>query len=389
VIDPFSGPFALQGEMLFRHIQAAAEEINSGGVLEGRRIQLEPLDSKGSPQEALIALKQAIDEDIQFVMQGVGAHIAHALTEAIAKHNQRNPSNAILYLNYSAPDPALTNEKCNFWHFRFDSHSDMKLEVLTTALARDMSIKRVYLINQDYSYGQRVARMSREMLSRKRPDIRIVGEELHPLGRIKDFTPYVAKIKTSGADTILTGNWGNDLSLLIRSGAEAGLQTTYFTMWANAPGNGQSIGPTGTGRVRNVANWYVNVPNNPLLNVYLAYKKKHGGDWLFPPTRTALQMLAESIRIGGSARPATVARFLEGMRFDAGWGEMWMRPEDHQLIQPLYIATLDRVGAPGVGCDFENSGYGWRIDMRFEPAETALPTTCKMQKPADHVARPH
>jgi branched-chain amino acid transport system substrate-binding protein len=373
----------LQGESSFRYIQMTVDEINASGVLSGRRFDIRPIDNKGNPQEALIALKHATDHDIRFVMQGVGAHIAHALTEAVAKHNEREPGRAVLYINYSAPDPALTNEKCNFWHFRFDSHSDMKLDALTTALARDPAIQRVYLINQDYSYGQRVARMSREMLARKRPDIRIVGDELHPLAKIKDFAPYVAKIKASGADTVVTGNWGNDLSLLIRAGYEAGLKTSYFTMWANILGMGQTIGVAGVGRVKNVANWYVNGPENRLERFYLAYKQKYGEDWLFTPSKTALEMLAQAIRMAGSPDPLNVARVLEDMRFEAGTGEVWMRPDDHQIVQALYVATLSRAGSPGVKYDFENSGFGWKVDARVEAAETALPTTCRMRKPDD------
>jgi branched-chain amino acid transport system substrate-binding protein len=316
-------------------------------------------------------------------MQGVGAHIAHALTEAISKHNDRHPGEAILFINYSAPDPALTNEKCNFWHFRFDSHSDMKLDALTTALAHDPTIQRVYLINQDYSYGQRVARKSREMLARKRPDIQVVGDELHPLAKVKDFAPYVAKIKATGADTILTGSWGNDLALLIRAGHEAGLKVGYFTMWANTLGMGHAIGVAGSGKVRNVANWYVNGPDNRLEKFYLAYRRQYGEDWLFTPSRTALAMLVRAMQMTDSADPLKLAGALENMRLDAGTGEVWMRPDDHQVVQTLYIATLARTGSPGVKYDFENSGFGWKVDVRVEASDTALPTTCKMRRPND------
>lgn len=382
LIDPFSGPFALQGETLLRHIQMAVDEINSaGGVLGGRKIEIRPLDNKGSAQEALIALKQATDQGIRFVMQGVGVHVAHALIEAIAKHNERSPDQPVLYLNYSAPDPALTNEKCNFWHFRFDSHTDMKLDALTTALARSANARRVYLINQDYAYGQRISRIGKEMLAKKRADIRIVGDELHPLGKIKDFAPYVSKIKASGADIVLTGNWGNDLALLIRAGGEAGLQVTYYTLYAHANGMARAIGPAGTDHVRNVANWYVNVSDSRLEAFYLAYKRKYNEDWVFPSSKFAVDMFAHAVSAAGSADPLKVARALENMRFDAGTGEIWMRPDDHQIIQPLYVTTLTRANGREVKYDFENSGLGWRADIRVEAKDTTLLTTCKMERP--------
>ena len=229
VIDPFSGPAALQGEMGSRHIQMAVDDINArGGVLGGTKLELVLLDNKSSPQESLVVLKQAIDQDIRLITQGVGSHVAHAMTDAVLKYNQRNPGREILYLNNGATDTVLTEEKCNFWHFRFDANLDMKIDALTGVLAMQKSAKRVYLINQDYAYGQSFKRVAREMLAKKRPDIEIVGDELIPLGKVKDFAPYVTKIKSSGADTVLTGNWGSDLALLIKSAEDAGLNAAFL-----------------------------------------------------------------------------------------------------------------------------------------------------------------
>ena len=90
-IDPLSGPFALQGQSGSRHIQQAIDEINArGGVLGGTRLEMVELDNKSSPQESLVALKQAVDQGIRFVTQGNGSHVGHALTEAVLKHNRRN-----------------------------------------------------------------------------------------------------------------------------------------------------------------------------------------------------------------------------------------------------------------------------------------------------------
>jgi len=239
----------------------------------------------------------------------------------------------------------------------------------------------VYLINQDYAYGQRISRVGKEMLGKKRPDIEIVGDELHPLGKIKDFAPYVAKIKASGADTVLTGNWGNDLALLIRAGREAGLQVTYYTLYANLNGMAKAISAAGRDSVKNVANWYVNDSGSQLEAFYLAYKRKYSEDWLFPPSKFAIDMFAHAVDVAGTIEPLKVARALEDMRFDAGTGEIWMRPDDHQIIQPLYVATLTRANGRDVKYDFEGTGLGWRVDMRVGSNETALPTTCKMERP--------
>ena len=106
----------------------------------------------------------------------------------------------MIYLNYAAVDPVLTNDKCTFSHFRWDANSDIKMEALTNYMKGQKDIKKIYLINQDYSFGQAVRKTAVEMLKAKRPDIQVVGDELHPLLKVTDFAPYIAKIKASGAD---------------------------------------------------------------------------------------------------------------------------------------------------------------------------------------------
>jgi branched-chain amino acid transport system substrate-binding protein len=79
------------------------------------------------------------------------------------------------------------------------------------------------------------------MLKAKRPDIQVVGDELHPLLKITDFAPYIAKIKASGADTVITGNWGQDMALLIKAAADAGLQASWYTYYAGGTGGPTAI----------------------------------------------------------------------------------------------------------------------------------------------------
>ena len=91
------------------------------------------------------------------------------------------------------------------------------------------------------------------MLARKRPDVTIVGDDLHPLGKVKDFAPYAAKIKASGTDSVLTGNWGNDLSLLVKAGKEAGLLVEYYSLYAYIVGSPTAIGEAGAQHVRTLS----------------------------------------------------------------------------------------------------------------------------------------
>ena len=381
LIEPLSGAFAYQGNSGVHMFQMLIEDINAkGGVLGGAKLELVAFDNKGSPQESLLALKQVVDQGIRVILQASGSHNAHAVTEAVSKQNLRDPDHSILYLNFGSVDTALTNEKCSFWHFRFDSNVDMKLAAMTTYMATQKNVHSVYLINQDYAYGQTVSRVGKEMLAKKRPDVTIVGDELHPIGKIKDFAPYISKIKASGADTVLSGNWGMDLALLIKSAADAGLPATFYTNYAYLTGTPKAIGKAGDGRVKSVLAWHINIANDPLVPFALRFKQRFNEDFIFLPARTAFDMWVAAVERAGSAEPLKVALALEDMRHQGPTGELWMRAEDHQLQQPLYVATFTTVGGD-VKYDLEDTGYGFRTDMRIEAKDTTLPTTCRMERP--------
>jgi len=228
-IDPLSGPFANVGDAGLKQFRYLAEKMNAEGGILGRDIEIVGFDNKSSAQESLQILREAADEGIHYVTQGNGSHVAGALVDGVEKHNRRNPDNRIVFLNYAAVDPTLTNEKCSFWHFRFDANSAMKMKAITDYMADQNQIKKVFLINQDYSHGQFISQAGKELLGEKRPDIEIVGDVLHPVGKVKDFSPYISRIKASGADTVITGNWGNDLSLLVKAGDQAGLDVDWYT----------------------------------------------------------------------------------------------------------------------------------------------------------------
>jgi branched-chain amino acid transport system substrate-binding protein len=380
-VDPLSGPFANVGEQGLRGFQMIVEELNARG---GPKFELVPLDSKANPQEALNALKQLTDQGVRFVLQGNSSAVAGALSDGVAKHNQRNPDRTILYLNYAAVDPALTNDRCNFWHFRFDADADMKMQALANYMSAQKGIKKVYLINQDYAFGHAVAKAARAMLGDKRPDVQIVGDDLHPLGKVKDFAPYVAKIKASGADTVVTGNWGADLALLVKAGKDAGLKVDYYTYYAGIAGGPTALGEAGAGHVKQVSHWHTNVGDAKSDAIVQQYRKRYPDvkdDFVWLAARNAMEMLAKAVADSRSTDPLKVALALEGMKLQTFTGEISMRADNHQLIQPMYISTFVKAGAPGAKFDVERSGFGFRSDGRIEGKDTVMPTTCKMQRP--------
>ena len=388
LIESLSGPFANTGEAVFRNLVWAAERVNArGGVklADGvHPLAIERYDSKGQNEEALAALRSAIDDGVTVVAQGNSSATAAALIDAINKHNEREPGRRVLFLNYSAVDPILTNEKCSYWHFRFDAHADMRMAALMEVFKDDKVLKKVYLIGQDYSFGQAVLREARKQIAVQRPDVEIVGDELHAMGRVKDFIPYAVKIKSSGAQAVLTGNWGNDLTLLIKAAKEVGYEGKFYTFYGNALGVPAALGDAGVGKVVAVADWFPNTPGAASGNFYQSFRQRFPrpqDDYVHMRMQLMIEALAQSLDKAGSSEAGALAAQMEKASVNFSGFKGSMRAADHQFQQPLAVALMDRQGASGVKFDVEGSGYGFQVIKTISAQRAEQPTSCKMLRP--------
>jgi branched-chain amino acid transport system substrate-binding protein len=378
-IDPLSGLMASVGQNQLKSFQFVAEKLNASNPA-GVKFEIVSIDNKLSPAESLNALKSAADQGIRYVVQGLGSGSALALVDAVNKHNERNPGKEIVYLNYAAVDPDLTNSKCSFWHFRLDADTSMKMEALTTFIKGKADVHNVYLINQNYAHGQQVSKFAKAMLARKRPDIQIVGDDLHPLAQVRDFAPYVAKIKASGADTVITGNWGSDLALLAKAASEAGLTTKFYTYYANFGGTPTAMGKASDGRVYQVGYSHYNL-GGLYGSLSAEFKKRFNDDFYSGATYHALALLAEGMAKAKSTDPVKVAYAMEGLKFKSFNGEVEMRKTDHQMQQPLFIAKWVPLDARNT-YDVEKTGMTFALAKEFDSYVSSTPTSCQMKRPS-------
>jgi branched-chain amino acid transport system substrate-binding protein len=389
LIESLSGPFGNTGEAVFRNLVWATERVNARGGVKlpsgVLALRIERYDSKGQNEEALAALRSAIDDGIRVIAQGNSSATAAVLIDAINKHNEREPAKRVLFLNYSAVEPALTNEKCSFWHFRFDAHADMRMAALMDVLKDDKALKSIYLIGQDYSFGQSVLREAKKQLGQQRPDVQIVGDELHPMARVKDFLPYAVKIKQSGAQAVLTGNFGNDLTLLVKAAKDAGFEGKFYTFYGNALGVPGVLAEAGVGKVIAVADWFPNTPGVESERFYQAFRQRYPkpqDDYVHMRMQLMVEALTQSIEKAGSTEAVAVARQLEKASVNVSGLAGAMRAADHQFQQPLRVAVMDRQGAPGVKFDVEGSGYGFRVIKTISQTGAEQPHSCQMNRPS-------
>jgi branched-chain amino acid transport system substrate-binding protein len=384
-IDPLSGPFANVGELMLMHTQYAIEDINArGGVLGGTKLQLLQFDSKLSAQESQSALQAAIDQGAKAIVTGgSGSSVVTALVQSVARWNQRNPGKELIVLNHSSIDPEMTGKGCSFWHFQTEANTAMKMKALANYIKKTPDVTKVYLLNQDYAHGKQWASYGRQMVGLARPDVQFVGEALHPIGRVKDFAPYIANIRQSGADSVITGNWGQDMTLLLKAAGDAGYNLRYFNHSAGSvPGTVTAVSQAKTGQLTWVAEWHPGQADSPKADALAkAYKAKTGKDFLAPRIDMTPRLLAAAIDKAGSADTVKVARALEDLRFDSVVGPVRMRAEDHQLLLPQVVNTIAPVDGKAVRTGWEGTNYGFRTDAVYSGNELAQGTECKMVRP--------
>jgi branched-chain amino acid transport system substrate-binding protein len=378
-IDPLTGLMGPVGTNQLKTQQYLAEKFSASNPA-GVKFEIIGVDNKLSPTESLNALKSAIDQGIHYVIQGNGSSVAVPLIDAINKNNERNPGHEVIFLNEAAVDPDLTNSKCSFWHFRFDADTTMKMEAITTFIKDQKDIHKVYLLGQNYSHGVQVAKYAVEDLKRKRPDIEIVGNDLHPLASVRDFAPYIAKIKASGADTVITGNWGSDLSLLVKAAVEGGYTGKFFTYYTGVTGTPTALGQNGAGKVYQVAYAHYNMGGQ--METYMKeFKAKFNDDLYTGAAVRQFEYLGAAMAKAKSTDPVKVAFAMEGMDLKSAFGgDTMMRKTDHQLQQTLYMAVWQKADAK-YPYSPENTGMTLAPVATYEPYVSSTPTSCQMVRP--------
>jgi branched-chain amino acid transport system substrate-binding protein len=378
-IDPLTGLLGPVGISQDKGYKFFAEKFSGAGNPAGVKFEFSTIDNKLSPAESLNALKAAIDQGVRYIIQGNGSSVALALSDAITKHNERNPGKEVIYLNDSAVDPDLTNSKCSYWHFRFDADTSMKMEAMSSFMETRKDIKKVYILGQNYSHGVQVAKYAKETLARKRPDIQIVGEDLHPLAQTRDFAPYIAKIKAAGADTVITGNWGSDLSLLVKAANENGYTGNFFTYYAGVTGTPTALGTNGAGRVYQIAYNHYNM-GGQMQKWQDEFKAKYNDDFYTGSTIRIFQTLGAAMAKAKSTDPVKVAAALEGIKVDSFNGEVEMRKSDHQLQQPLYMTVWQKADKK-YPYSPENTGMTLAPLKEYPNYVSSTPTSCQMKRP--------
>jgi branched-chain amino acid transport system substrate-binding protein len=383
VLETLSGPQASSGQAYRSAVRYAVDRINADGGWNGEPVQLLEYDNQGGPAGAADKLKAAAADGVHLIVQGASSAIGGQITEDVRKHNLRNPGKEIVYLNVGAEALELTGEKCNFHHFRFSGDAQLRTKALVNAMRQANALgTRVYSINQNYSWGQDMERAIADNAAAG--GYQVVEKTLHDVNKVQDFAPYVAKIAASKADSVLTGNWSNDLLLLMKSAKSAGLKVRFGTVFLDQPGNISNAGDLALGHFV-VHTFNAEAGGAEGQRFFDDYKARtgHAPAFIEPQTVFGMAMVADALKRtpaqGGRLEVNAFAKALETAKITTPMGEMSMRAADHQVQMPMVVSTV----AKDARYKADGTDMGFKPVKRFTAAEASIPAqaSCAMKRP--------
>jgi branched-chain amino acid transport system substrate-binding protein len=356
------------------------EQINKAGGFNGGKIEFLEYDNGGNTTGAADKFKQAVADGVHIVVQGASSAIAGQISEDVRRHNLRNPDKPILFINLGAEALELTGDKCHFHHFRFTTTAPMRVNALVKVMkeAGELGTK-VYAINQNYSWGRDMEAATKAAADEG--GYKVVGTTLHEVNKIQDFSPYVASIRDAAPDTVFTGNWSNDLLLLMKAAGDAGLKVRFGTAFLDQVGNISNAGSTALGH-------YVAHPYNIEADSSAFpedYKRAAGHYPVYtePQSVNAMLVLGEALKkvsfAGGKVNVNKIAEALEESSFQTPIGEIKVRKEDHQAVLPVVVSRV----AKDVKYPVDGTDMGFKPLRTIPGPEAIYPVqeSCKMQRP--------
>ena len=267
-LDSISGVMKDIGDRYQLGVKFAVEEINAKGGLLGRPIKVFYDDNQ---VKADVTLRKAeryiLEEKVEFIMTGGGTQVGKSMGQAAEKYK-------VISLNYGSGGDDITGKDFTPYQFRVCLSTGQQSSALAAYFA-GTPYKKYYILCQDYAFGYDVANVFKKVMNRLKPDWQLVGEDYHPIGT-KDLAPYISKVIASGAEVVITGNWGSDIQVLVKQGASLGLKTKIGSYYLCDPVALSAIGDAAIGHV--AVEIYMMTEETPQNQAFIERwkKKKYG-----------------------------------------------------------------------------------------------------------------
>ena len=345
VLEPTSGPVAYIGEANVAGFRFGAERVNAAGGVLGRKIEIVPADSELKPD---VATRRANDlllsDKVDFLAVNTGSNIAKAVSQVADQQKK-------VFFSTGTEASELTGEEFFPTTFRCCLNTDMHSAEIAIYFAKlaPQRYSKFYLLNQDYNFGRAAADGFKKKFNKiKAASQSIVGEEYHPLQKTQDFGPYITKIMASGAEVVMTGDWGQDLKLFLQQGAALGWKVKVGNYFLDDPLVMQTVGKAALGQI--TADAYLSTvdtkENHDLIKAWRARYPNAPVSYKYPTLTcarcaNAVVWVGDTIKRAGSLDTEKLIKTWEGSKFKTLWGaEVEMRACDHQMLTQGYIAEV-------------------------------------------------
>jgi ABC-type branched-subunit amino acid transport system substrate-binding protein len=331
LVVPVSGTLGLIGPGAINCSALAAQEINDGGGLLRRRVELTLVDG-GRPAKAVAA-------EVGALVRRGGAHAVVGVHASDVRMALVNTIGAAVPYVYTPPYEG--GERSPGVYLAGET-PDRQVQPVVAWLAERNRGRRWFLLGNDYVWPRRVHASARAYL--KAVGAAIVDERYVRRGEL-DPEPLLDAVADTRADAVLVTLIGRDLVDFNRAFAASPLAERVFRLCPALEENGLlGVGGDGTGELYSTMGYFASMATDSALSFVGRYSARFGplapvpgghgegcydGMWL---------LAALASRAGCLATPA-LDRVSDGTTINGGRGRAVMR--GRHLQAPVYLARAD------------------------------------------------
>jgi ABC-type branched-subunit amino acid transport system substrate-binding protein len=325
-----SGPFKVTDAQNLAGIEFAVRQINAAGGVAGHPIKLDVIDTELNAA----ATKRKVTDEIlnnnaKIIIGASGSDVLKALVAVGQQYK-------VPVIAFAGEADDMTGAKFEPALFRVAANTSMHAAAIVYAMKQDYpNVQKVFLLNQDYAFGHESETGFKTALLRLDPNVEIVGSVFHPRGAA-DFSPYLQQIQASGADFVLTSDWGADLIKLLNQANSFGLKPRIGGTFLADP---EILKGVGNGAIGDIgADVYQPTIDTAANRTFAAAFHAANADGSTPwatasvgKSYIATELAAYAINQAGSTDFAKVESALEGLHYASIAGPLVVRACDHQV----------------------------------------------------------
>lgn len=320
VVGPTTGQVTQYGDMVREGVDTAIERINATGGVNGKKLEAVVIDDGCEPKQGPVAANRVVNDKIGFV-------VGHVCSGATIAATEIYNNEGVVMVTPSATSPAVTDGKNYEFIFRTIGRDDQQGPAAAKFILEKIKPKTVAVIHDKQSYGQGIATAVKDTLEKNGTKV-VIFEGIN--AGDSDYSAVITKLKAAKVDFVYYGGYHPEMGLLLRQGAEQGLDAKF--MGPEGVGNpdiNAIAGPAVEGMLLTLpADFTLNPVNAEIVKAFKDKKRDASGAFQLT-AYAATQVIADGIKGAGSEDPTKVAQYLHANSFQTPIGKTsWNKQGD-------------------------------------------------------------